>query len=75
LRELTNRVLRRIEDAKTARPELTQGLDRLRRKVNFEVDNLALMERGQLPANHAGPNNVRGMRNNIESLEAELRMQ
>jgi hypothetical protein len=30
------------------------------------------MERGQLAANNDGRNNVRGMRNNIESAEAEL---
>jgi hypothetical protein len=72
LRELTNRVLRRIEDAKTARPELNHGLDRLRKKVDREADTLTRIERGQLPANKEGPKNVRGLRNNIESVEAEL---
>jgi hypothetical protein len=72
LRELTDRVLRRIEDAKSARPELRQGLARLRRKVKAEADILSQMERGQLATNNGGPNNVRGMRNNIESAEAEL---
>jgi hypothetical protein len=72
LRELANRVLRRIEDAKSARPELTQGLDRLRKKVDYEVDSLSRMEHGQRPANNEGPYNVQGLRNNIESFEAEL---
>jgi hypothetical protein len=72
LRELANRVLRRIEDAKASRPELTQGLDRLRKKVHAEADILSRMESGQLAANNDGTNNVRGMRNNIESVEAEL---
>jgi hypothetical protein len=72
LRELTNRVFRRIEDAKTARPELTHGLDRLRKKVDAEDKILTRMERGQLAANNDGTNNVRGVRNNIESVEAEL---
>jgi hypothetical protein len=72
LRELTNRVFRRLDDAKSARPEFRQGLDRLRRKVDREADTLTLMERGRLAANNDGPNNVRGMRNNIESAEAEL---
>jgi hypothetical protein len=73
LRELTNRVLQRIEDAKSARPELTQGLERLRRKLNFEADVLTRMERGQLETNKEGSYNIRGLRNNIESTEAELK--
>jgi hypothetical protein len=72
LRELTNRVLRRIDDAKTSRPQLAQGLDRLREKVDAEHNRLSQMETGEIPANHEGSKNVQGLRNNVESVEAEL---
>jgi hypothetical protein len=72
LRELANRVIRRIEDARASRPELTRGFDRLRERVDAEVDILARMELGQLPANNEGRYNVPGLHNNVESVEAEI---
>ena len=74
IRDTVNQTRAELEALKSERPNL-KGVDRLLARLSQEEGILGRMESGEIPADMdaAGRPNVRGLKNNIESIRAELR--
>ncbi len=74
IRDTVTQTRAALEALKAERPTLT-GVDRLLSRLAQEEGMLNRMESGELPADMdaAGRPNVRGLKNNIDSIRAELR--